>query len=261
VFVLAGGGRSGSTLVQRLLLSTGEIMVWGEHAGILLDGLQRTLAGMRQWIDHKGAYHLQRFSQEGWNAWIPNLNPPYEDFLAGARASLVKSLAAPAARMGYRRWGFKEIRYNGAAAALLKTLFPAASIIVLVRNPRDALRSIKVTSWYANDYGGRPESFLATWAANSASLATAASQLAGSLVLRYEDLIADPNKAVAAIAEHVGIDAERFDAAAIATRLRGSDDEAGSLDERDRAALSASEVREAAAALGYEDIAMTKATP
>lgn len=252
VFVLAGGSRSGSTLVQRLLLSTGEIMVWGEHAGILLESMQRMLAGMRDWVDLKGAHHLERFSREGWNAWIPNVNPPYEAFIAGARAALVKSLAVPAARMGYRRWGFKETRYNGAAAALLKTLFPASSIIVLVRHPGDALRSIKGTSWYASDYGARPEAFLAAWVANSSSLAASASQLGGVLMLRYEDLIADPNKAVAMIAEHVGIERHRFDQAAIATRLRGTGLEAAPLDADDRAALAASEVRQAADALGYD---------
>jgi len=256
VFVLGGGGRTGSTLVQRLLISTGEIMIWGEHAGVLLDGLHRIVSGMQAWIDKEGAGHLEWFRQEGWNAWIANINPSHEAFVAGARAALLEALAAPAAQMGYRRWGFKEIRYNGAAVSLLKSLFPDASIIVLVRHPADALRSIKATSWYAKDHGARPEAFLGAWATISSSLAASASKFDGVLVLRYEDLADDPERFVTAVAKHVHIEANRFDRAAIATRVRGAPGgpmpEPAALDARDRAALAAPSVQQAAIAVGYQ---------
>jgi hypothetical protein len=255
VFVLGGVGRTGSTLVQRLLISSGEIMIWGEHGGVLLDGLQRFVAGMRDWIDREGGRHLHRFREQGWNAWIPNVNPEHEAFVAGARAALAESLGTPARNLGYRRWGFKEIRYNGAAAALLKTLFPEAIIIVLLRHPAEALRSIKVTAWYESDYAGRPETFLAAWAANSSSLVASASELDRVLVVRYEALASDADSTVTRIAEHVGIDVARFDRAAIATRVRGSPagplPEPAPLDARDRAALGGAEVRGAATMLGY----------
>jgi hypothetical protein len=255
VFILGGGGRTGSTLVQRLLLSTGEIMIWGEHAGILLEGVQRIVSGMHEWIDREGARHLERFHQHGWNAWIPNVNPSHDAFVAGARAALLEALAVPAARMGYRRWGFKEIRYNGAAVELLKILFPDASIIVIVRHPGDALQSIKVADWYEKDFGGRPEAFLAAWAAASSTLVASASKFEGVLVSRYEDLVADPQRFVAAVAKHVGIDVARFDPAAVATRLRGPSGkpmpEPALLDAKDRAALAATNVRQTAALLGY----------
>jgi hypothetical protein len=255
VFILGGGGRTGSTLVQRLLISTGEIMIWGEHAGVLLDGLHRIVSGMQAWIDKEGAGHLEWFRQQGWNAWIANMNPNHEAFVAAARATLLEALAVPAAQMGYRRWGFKEIRYNGAAVSLLKSLFPDASIIVLLRHPADALRSIKATSWYEKDHGARPEAFLAAWAAISSSLAGSASKFDGVLVLRYEDLVGEPERFVNAVAKHVNIEAARFDRAAIATRVRGAPGapmpEPAQLDVRDRAALAAPSVQQAAAALGY----------
>ena len=115
-----------------MLISTGEIMIWGEHGGLLLDGLQRMVAGMAQWIEAEGARHFERFTSEGWNRWIPNVNPPHEAFVEGARAALLRSLAVPAAELGYPRWGFKEIRYTAGAVELLKMLFPDAPIIVLV---------------------------------------------------------------------------------------------------------------------------------
>lgn len=255
VFILGGGGRTGSTLVQRLLISTGEIMIWGEHAGVLLDGVQRIVSGMREWIDREGARHLERFRQHGWNAWIPNVNPSHDAFVAGARAALLEALAVPAAQMGYRRWGFKEIRYNGAAVELLKILFPDATIIVILRHPGDALRSIKVAAWYEKDFGAQPEAFLAAWAATSSTLVASASKFDGVLVSRYEDLVADPQRFVARVAKHVGIDVNRFDPTAIATRLRGAPGgptpEPIALDARDRAALAAPDVRQTATVLGY----------
>lgn len=254
VFLLAGGGRTGSTLVQRLLISTGEIMIWGEHGGLLLDALQRFALGTRQWINAAdGARQLDSFLQQGWNAWIPNLNPLHESFLDGARAALLHALAVPAARLGYRRWGFKEIRYNGAAVGLLKTLFPDAVIVILVRHPEAALRSIKIAGWYGKDYDARPDVFLAGWAATSASLAATASEFSGVLVIRYEDLLADSERTVATLAKHVGIDSGRFDLAALATRLRGPEnDESAPFDDRDRVALATPGVRQAALALGYQ---------
>jgi hypothetical protein len=268
VFVLAGGGRTGSTLLQRLLISTREVMIWGEHGGVLLDALNRFVAGMEQWFasDAGAASHLTQFMQKGWDSWIPNMNPPQEAFVEGARAALLRSLAVPAAELGYRRWGFKEIRYIGGAIALLKTLFPDARIVVLVRHPEASLRSIKATAFYASDYEARPEIFLARWAEASSSLARACAPGTSVRLWRYEDIVADPEAAIVSLAEHVAVDAARFDRSTMKTYIRGyagraeraSDSYAvgkekppTELDNPDRAALDLPQVRNAAAELGY----------
>ena len=75
-------------------------------------------------------------------------------------------------------------------------------------------------------------------------------------MLRYEELIASPKEVVALVAKHVGIDARRFDPAAIATRVRGAANgpapEPAPLNARDRAALATPGVRQTALALGYQ---------
>ncbi|MDQ2962966.1 MAG: sulfotransferase [Pseudomonadota bacterium] len=252
VFVLAAGGRTGSTLMQRLLISTGEIMIWGEHGGLLLDAVERIVYGIRDWIDSAGGRQLAKFAQQGWNSFIPNLNPPHEAFLEGARAALWQSLAVPAAGLGYPRWGFKEIRYDAAAVNLLKTLFPDAAIVVLVRHPEAALRSIKATPWYEKDHDARPDVFLERWAALSSSLAATRAVSGGVLFLRYEELAADAEGVIAQLAAHVAIEPDRFSRLALNTRLRGITEEPAPLDERDRAALAAPDVRQVAATLGYD---------
>ena len=243
-------------------------MIWGEHGGILLDALNRFVAGMGQWIagDSGAAQHLTLFMRKGWDSWIPNMNPPQEAFVEGARAALLRSLAVPAADLGYRRWGFKEIRYNGGAVALLQTLFPDARIVVLVRHPEASLRSIKATEFYATDYETRPEIFLARWAEASSSLARACAPGTCVRLWRYEDIVTDPDAAIVSLAEHVAIDSARFDRATMTTYIRGVSSRAGphsedfargerkppvELDDQDRAALAAQNVRNTAAELGY----------
>ena len=86
---------------------------------------------------------------------------------------------------------------------------------------------------------------------------------------RYEDIVADPEPAMASLAAHVGVDPARFDRRAIETRIQGVAINAGEtnayarsnsgggsdlpvkLDDLDRAALAAPEVRRVAAELGY----------
>ena len=269
MFVLAGGARVGSTLLQRLLISTGEIMIWGEHGGLLLAGLQRMVNGMAKWIEREGRQHWEVFRKEGWNNWIPNVTPPLEAFVAGARAALLRSLAVPATQLGYPRWGFKEIRYTGAAVALLKKMFPDAIIIVLVRHPEATLRSIKTMGFYLRDYGGNPDVFLNRWALASSSLARCCAPSSSVQLWRYEDIVASPEAAISRLAAQVGVDPERFDRRAIETTIKGvaihagaPDAYAGShagggsglpvrLDDLDRAALAAPEVKRVAAELGY----------
>jgi hypothetical protein len=269
VFVLAGGARTGSTLLQRLLISTGEIMIWGEHGGLLLAGLQRMVSGMAKWIEREGRQHWDVFRKEGWNNWIPNVAPPLEEFVAGARAALLRSLAVPAAQLGYPRWGFKEIRYTGGAVALLKKMFPDAVIVVLVRHPEAVLRSIKTMAFYIRDYRGRPDVFLGRWALASSSLARCCAPGSSVQLWRYEDIVADSEAAISSLAVHVGVDPARFDRRALENNIKGvplSGEQLGpsaessargasgspvALDDLDRAALASPEVRRVAAELGY----------
>jgi hypothetical protein len=249
VFLLAAGGRTGSTLVQRLLISTGEIMVWGEHGGLLLDAMQRVVYGMREWIEREK--HWQDFLERRAKAWIPNINPPHEAFVAAARGALLRALAEPAAELGYPRWGFKEVRYNGSAIALLRMLFPDAIVVVLLRHPVAMLESIKSAPWYKRVFDARPELFLGDWAQLSTSLVRAAGEPPGALVLRHEELAVDPQGFVRKLAQHVQVDAGRFDTSLLDTRERGMVGTPSPLDEGDRAALESPDVQRAASALGY----------
>lgn len=252
VFIFSSAGRTGSTLLQRLLISTHEIMIWGEHDGAMVAAASQLLRRLRAWRELTGGPHQQEaFARHGHDAWIPNLTPPIEAFIDGLRALFTESMGAEARRLGYPRWGFKEIRHDGNDALLLKTLFPDARFIYSVRHPADALRSLKSTGWYGLHCGSDPVRFASIWTTSVQSLLQSAPRLGQVLIVRYEDIVADPQVVVDAMATHVGIAPERFDLAAFGRRHRGSSNPPDALSSADRQALAAPELVRTAQLLGY----------
>ena len=252
VFIFSSAGRTGSTLLQRLLISTRDIMVWGEHDGAMVAAAGQLLDRLQAWHGlTDGRQQQEAFAHHGHDAWIPNLTPSMHAFIDGLRALFTESMGAEARRLGYPRWGFKEIRHDGNAAVLLKTLFPGARFIFSVRHPAEALRSLKSTGWYGLHCGSDPARFASIWTANVQSLLRAAPGLGPVLIVRYEDMVANPQVVVNAIATHVGIAPERFDLSAFERRHRGSTNPPDALSGTDRVALAAPELVRTAQLLGY----------
>jgi len=137
--------RGGTTFVQRLLNCHREVVIWGEHAGIvrhLLAAYQDFAASQAQKVDVESyigfAAHIDTF--EPWANRIDS-------------AELLEIMSNCVARMfeapGYqRRWGFKEIRYNNRELiAFLLKLFPHARLVLVYRNPVDTFMSQILARW------------------------------------------------------------------------------------------------------------------
>ena len=113
VFVFSAGWRSGSTLLQRLLCSSQEIIVWGEayaRCGLIqkLSAATQALSSTYPHADHFtdiGTADLQ-------DMWIANLFPPPADMKAAYRAAMDAFLSRPATRAGHSRFGLKEVRLD-----------------------------------------------------------------------------------------------------------------------------------------------------
>jgi hypothetical protein len=252
VFLLAGGGRTGSTLAQRLVLSTRQVMMWGEHGGILLPQLRELFRQIDERNKNAGGYNkLPLYRTNPKAVWVANMNPDPAFFIAGCRAFLDQSLGAAARQMGYSRWGFKEIRYGSAEALTLQRLFPRASFILLVRNPADCLRSIKGTDWYAKDYGADPAVFLEEWSRLSGELAEVQARLQRACLVRYEDLVSAPAAAVDVIARTIGVPASAFDLSVLEKVMRGPAAASESLGKADIEALLQPGLQSLASQFGY----------
>lgn len=153
VFVLACGWRSGSTLLQRMIMTDQRVLIWGEPLGRLAP-----LTRLSDLVSHVGeSPPPSQFTDLGRldapdpaASWIANLFPGGGHLGAGLRALLDRWLAVPARDRGYARWGLKDVRLGSADALVLRWLYPGAHLVVLIRDPFDAWRSLRAV---AEDWG------------------------------------------------------------------------------------------------------------
>jgi len=191
VFLFAAGWRSGSTLVQRLICSSKEVLVWGEPYGRvgLVQSLTASAMGLNaQWPtpEHFGSEEVFSNLEEH---WIANLYPPPEAMRAALAAPLETLFAWPAIERGFPRFGLKEVRLQAAHARFLNWIYPSARFVFLVRNPYDAWRSARDLGLMAHWSGpvmDTPAKFAGHWARLAASFQSWDNP--NGLLLRYEEL-------------------------------------------------------------------------
>ena len=196
IFLLSVGGRAGSTLLQRILVTDPRVLLWGEPLSQmgLIPRITEAVSGsvdphhMQQWrkSDEPASSSLP-------TSWINVLFPPGHDFRSALRSFLDRWLGEPARKLGYTRWGFKEVRLGAAEAVLLRWLYPDAKFIILSRHPYDSYRSLADSNWnicwdrYSHTLMNTAVSFARIWN----HMAESWSQLPAGFpceFIRYEDL-------------------------------------------------------------------------
>jgi hypothetical protein len=201
IFIFAAGWRSGSTFLQRMIISTHQALIWGETMGginLLANAAllyKDSLAGpddprSMDGVTGNGGEQFRQFlnaGKYGAHKWIANLNPPLETVYEAFRSILKALYANTALQLGYPRWGIKEVQSGIETANFLRLLYPDAKFIFLVRNPLDCLTSIKRRNWIgrAND-----RNRLRFYATHWARLAREFRHADFGYLLRYEDLLA-----------------------------------------------------------------------
>ena len=159
IFLLAAGWRSGSTLLQRILVTDPRVLLWGEPLGemALLSGLAELLGRLSTFPDlAERSGEKSGVFQSLAKSWIATLYPPGSDFRVGLRELFEKWMGQPARQRGFARWGFKEVRLGAAEATLLHWLYPNAKFVLLSRNPYDCYRSLSDSGW-DHLYHARPD--------------------------------------------------------------------------------------------------------
>lgn len=196
IFLLSAGWRSGSTLLQRLIMSDSRVMIWGEpydECGIIQSMAESTQAFRADWPPQD--YYYDGSPPDSLSGdWIANLFPAAQDLHKAHRAFFDTLFAKPGANAGATRWGIKEVRLGAEHCAYLRWLYPKARFVFLYRNPLEAYRSYSRygRSWY-DTFPGKPvftpSHFGKHWKLLMEGFLQDASDL-DALMICYEDLIA-----------------------------------------------------------------------
>jgi hypothetical protein len=152
IFLLSSG-RSGSTLLQRLLNSYDDVVLWGEHRGFLRGVAEAYFAVTEHpsnremwpslWLDATPSWAQVREWKAGdrWQAWLNWVT--VADVDEQFRRFVSSFFQHPSGATADGFWGFKEIRYGHGdrVVEFLSRLFPDARFVFLSRNGLNCVSS------------------------------------------------------------------------------------------------------------------------
>jgi hypothetical protein len=216
IFIFSSNWRSGSTLLQRLVNASNEVLIWGESGGAL-DSFQDAFVRYQQMLGDgdtlythgyggNGSRQFEEFSKGETgthNKWIACMNPPLEHIQAQIRNLMDRIYRIPAEELGYSRWGIKEVRSGIETAKFLKQLYPDAKFLFLVRNPMSSILSIKKRKWL--DERGHPNPLL-FYANHWAKLSKEFRNADFGMLLKFEEMVSDP-ELVRRLGDYLDLDA------------------------------------------------------
>lgn len=199
VFVLGAAWRCGSTLVQRLVNSDPQILMWGEPYADA-NPVQTMADSLRVFTEKQpiesnfiDSDNFQANSSELAYRWTANLYPEIAALKAAHLAFFETLFAQPAKHRGYSRWGIKEVRLDIHHARYLHWLFPQAKFLFLYRDPYKAYHSCRIwRNLYVRwpDEGiDSPARFGHSWKTLVEGYLAGATEV-GGMVLKYEDFCA-----------------------------------------------------------------------
>lgn len=217
IFVFGCAWRCGSTLLQRLLTSTGEILIWGEHVGLVHELVK--IAIKLESNQHLSERQSSNFMDRGAKVWIANLNPKHENIKSFAIQIFLSNYYAKATHeLGYKRWGFKEVRYDAQVAISLLEAFPNSKAIFLVRDLNGVLSSNAANDWY--DSVGGAKGVTSRWIKNIRTFLSVQDKRV--LTVSYSKIAKGDPTTFDAISSHVGLSTP-IDVSLLSTKVRAAD--------------------------------------
>jgi len=132
IFVLAQAPRTGSTWVQRLLTSTGDVLIWGETSVLLYP--YGDLWSYDDGENPDNPHSLKKFRKQKARMWMAVLQPFLSDVLPAYKTMLEELYEKTAKREGFPRWGVKETRWNEKVLDFLNEAWPDSEKVFVVRD-------------------------------------------------------------------------------------------------------------------------------
>lgn len=144
--------RGGGTVLARVLNCHHDLVIWGEHVGLInrlaeIDDMVTRVGRMMAPKTDEAIAEYTAFPDSRLTQFDPWANPfDYETFRRSSRA-MIETIFTRGLQPG-QRWGFKEIRYHRAVTIrFLQNLFPGAQFVILRRDIREVAASAILASW------------------------------------------------------------------------------------------------------------------
>jgi Sulfotransferase family len=207
--------RCGTTMLQRLLCSSSNSLIYGEEIAKDLELQLQVYASRKLVYTHSKARFskaIARVLQGDTNSWIPDLMPDIDGYLealaAGSFAAL-KFCQQQASLHGREIWGFK---YPGWPPHLIRMLFdvvPKTRIIYIYRDLSACVRSAK--AWGEIRTESDTQQFCAQWT-NHLNFMVQWRLSQPVILLAYETLLSEPEASIKRLCDFVSLRDLQLDA-------------------------------------------------
>ena len=208
---LLGTGRCGSTLLQKILNSVENTMIYGEHGGFLKQVAAAYFLNfedkmiekyiMSQNVAEKDpiAVFETLKNPQLWSAWTNWYN---QETVKNNFRDFIESFFNPSSLEQKVHWGFKEIRYglDDRVPEMLADLYPDGRFVFIVRHPVDVIAS-KISARASDGI----EADARTWVAqNTYFLHFCRENAESSRIIHYEELISNDSKQLSQLFDWLG---------------------------------------------------------
>ena len=200
--------RSGTTLLQRLICSSEDGLIYGESVANDLNMLANLYSGKEMLFMQSSEIRDKQIGEvlKGYvNDWIPDLTPKVADYLNYWKNLLLQfnnQFSQSAKEHGRSVWGMKMPEWNPSGLAMIQRVLPETKIIYLHRKLEDCVRSAKKIEMIVSVQ--ELQRFCYTWKQFS-DYARVHLQGEGVLHLQFEDLIAAPEWWIHKIESFTGV--------------------------------------------------------
>ncbi len=204
ILVLGPAARTGTTLIMRLLNSSGAALVYGENARVLdlADIFARVYATFSR-LEATTAREIARIKSGDVDFW-PSFSPSPAIAVPGY-ASLFYQLMLIYLRdsrgHGFERWGVKNVLRDFGTVQTIQHLLPSAKVIMVCRGLAEVIRSQKSRRFIKSL--DEVEAQCRLWRANSER--GLAHRHENYLVLHQEELSRDPEPQIVRLEAFVGL--------------------------------------------------------
>jgi len=212
---LLGSGRSGTTLLMKILNSVDDIMLYGEHGGFLKQIAESYFLNFTDYEIKKRFINevepdLVFTKKYEYNMGYPWLHWYGKDTIKRNYKKFVESFFNPDKLSKRVFWGFKEIRYGigDQVLEMLIDLYPNARFVLIARDPVDVIASQLVMGKW-----GDLNNIVKNWASqNDHMLKFYSKNKENCFLIKYEEMISKDSDKLNHLFEWLGfeISAKQF---------------------------------------------------